>query len=79
MQERYSFSLDEEVRCDYTVTKEAKKLWAAEMDLALQLEKICKKHNIKYFAAGGTLLGAVRHKGFIPWDNDMDFLMLKDD
>ena len=73
------FSLEEETRCDFLVTREIKKLWAVEMDLALQLQKICQKHNIKYFAAGGTLLGAVRHTGFIPWDDDMDFVMLMDD
>ena len=79
MQNLNGFSFDEEIRCDFLVTQEIKKLWAVEMDLALQLQKICQKHNIKYFAAGGTLLGAVRHKGFIPWDNDMDFLMPQPD
>ena len=74
-----SFSLAEEVRCDHLVTTATKKLWAVEMDLAEQLRIICKKHDIRYFAIGGTLLGAVRHKGFIPWDNDMDFIMLKED
>ncbi|MBQ7145876.1 MAG: LicD family protein [Lachnospiraceae bacterium] len=73
------FSLEEEVRCDHLVTADVKKLWAKQMELALQLEAICKKHHIKYFALGGTLLGAVRHKGYIPWDDDMDFGMLKED
>lgn len=39
----------------------------------------CKQHNIKYFASGGSALGAVRHKGIIPWDDDIDVVMLKDD
>jgi phosphorylcholine metabolism protein LicD len=41
--------------------------------------EICDKHNIKYFACGGTLIGAVRHQGFIPWDGDIDLNILEDD
>ncbi len=52
-----------------------------EMQLAIldNIDSYCKRHNLRYFLAYGTLLGAVRHKGYIPWDDDIDIHMLRPD
>lgn len=70
---------EDEVREGYLVTGKMKKVWAAQLNMLELLDGICKKHNIKYFVEYGTLLGAVRHKGFIPWDDDLDVMMFRDD
>ncbi|MBO5469805.1 MAG: LicD family protein [Lachnospiraceae bacterium] len=71
--------LEEEIRWDYTVTKQMKEIWAIQLDLLNELLKVCNKHDIKIFASGGTMLGTVRHKGFIPWDDDIDMMMFRAD
>lgn len=71
--------LKPETRCEFYIDESRKKIWAIMLDLLCELDRVCKKHNLKYYASGGTLLGAVRHKGFIPWDDDMDFWMMRSD
>ncbi|MCR4617769.1 MAG: LicD family protein [Lachnospiraceae bacterium] len=71
--------LRDEVRNGFYITTAIKQAWAETLDVLGEIDRICKKYNIKYFADWGTFLGAVRHGGFVPWDDDLDICMLRDD
>lgn len=68
----------EEVRCGYTVTEKTKKVWAVQLAMLDEVERICRKYGLSYFADSGTLIGCIRDKGYIPWDDDIDLVMLRE-
>lgn len=70
---------DREERNGFVIEPMMKHAWAAQLEVLSKIDQICKENDIKYFADWGTLLGAVRHKGFIPWDDDIDICMLRAD
>lgn len=69
----------DEVRYGFYVPTAIKQAWGAELQILAEIDRICKKYNIRYFAEWGTLIGAVRHGGFVPWDDDLDIGMLRED
>lgn len=66
---------EKEVRCGFSVSTDLKKVWAVELDLLNEFSRVCEKHQLKWFVHAGTMLGAIRHHGFIPWDDDIDVVM----
>lgn len=71
--------LEEEIRCNYTISHQMKEVWAIGIDLLEEFKRVCNKYQLHYIADFGTLLGAIRHKGFIPWDDDIDVSMPRAD
>ena len=71
--------LNEETRCEFFVSGKRKRIWKCELDLIEELIRVCDKYGLKYYASNGTLLGAVRHSGFVPWDDDVDIMMPRND
>ena len=79
MMHPYKLFFEDETRDGFYVWTMMKRFWAAQLKVLAEIDKVCKKHDLRWFADNGTLLGAVRHGGFIPWDDDMDISMLRDD
>jgi lipopolysaccharide cholinephosphotransferase len=69
----------EETRNGWFVTEKMKKIWAVEIDLYREFARVCDEYGLKYYMIYGGLLGAVRHGGFIPWDDDLDVCMPRED
>ena len=69
----------DEVRNGFYIPTAIKQAWAMSLSVLAEVDRICKKYNITYYADWGTFLGAVRHGGFIPWDDDLDICMKRDD
>lgn len=72
-------NLEQETLCGYEVSAKMKRIWGMELDMVRRFVEVCEEYGLTYRIMGGTLLGAVRHKGFIPWDNDIDLAMPRKD
>ena len=71
--------LEPETRDGYYIDAQMKSVWMVMLDIVEEFDRICDKYDLHYTLAGGSLLGAVRHKGFIPWDDDIDIDMPRPD
>ncbi len=67
------------LKLDGSVLGDRKRLWDAELEMLAYFVDVCKKHDVTVYLAYGTLLGAIRHKGFIPWDEDIDVVVTRED
>ena len=71
--------LESEVRCEYSIDSDMKKVWCIQLRILYEFINVCEKNNLMYWLFGGSLIGAVRHKGYIPWDDDIDVIMPRKD
>ncbi len=79
MNEIFIGNMKEEVINGFIVSEKRKAIWNVELGLLKKLDEVCKKHSLRYWLDSGTLLGAIRHQGFIPWDDDIDVVMPRKD
>ena len=70
---------EDEVIEGFYVPSMLKKAWGVQMDVLSETDRICRRHDIPYFADWGTLLATIRHNGYIPWDDDLDISMRRRD
>lgn len=69
----------EECQSGFLVTSERKKVWAVLLDLLVEFDRVCRKNGLTYYMYSGSMLGVIRHHGFIPWDDDIDVIMPRKD
>ena len=79
MREIAEFNCNEETRDGYHISSEMKKIWKVQLEMVSKVLEVCERHHLRIWADGGTLLGCVRHKGYIPWDDDIDLIMPRND
>lgn len=71
--------LKAEMRCGYLVNDRMKAIWKVQLDILEEVIRICRKYDISFYLMYGSMLGAVRHRGYIPWDDDLDIGMFRED
>lgn len=68
-----------EERCGFQVDVTMKTVWAAELEVLCEIALVCEKYDIPWYMGYGSLLGTVRHEGYVPWDDDIDICLLRED